>query len=303
MVDALGDAQIPFLAFVLVCGSLTKIGRVAVVRAGLGPTSLFPIRHRRRVGLALCCLEFGLGASLVVTAVWPADDAKPAQFVRLGACLLFVVATCTLIELRNARPDVGCGCFGEFSSTPVTSRTLVRSAALAAAALGSMYVPQATLKELQDRAASIAVFWVAELIALALLSPEVREVLVRIGYTAPCELREMGAEQTLGALTRSRQWRNYSGLILGQRPTDTWRELCWRYFTFPSSYGGREAEVVFAVDLQHRRPAVLSALVDTATGTALPWPDRAPRRIGLRRTRAASGPGLALPPEAADSRA
>ena len=41
---------------------------------------------------------------------------------------------------RAARPDVGCGCFGDFSHAPVNWRTLTRSALLSLAAFSSLLI-------------------------------------------------------------------------------------------------------------------------------------------------------------------
>ena len=80
-----------------------------------------------------------MGIGLIVTA-GTIGAGVPAETVRIGTCLLFVVATFALIELRSIRPDIGCGCFGEFSSAPITGRTLARSILLAVAALGAVNV-------------------------------------------------------------------------------------------------------------------------------------------------------------------
>jgi hypothetical protein len=301
MLTLLGDIQIPLLAAMLLSGCLTKVTRAVRTRsmaAALGPTALFPLKMRAPVGLVMCATECGLGIGLILTAGSYGGGA-PAFLVRVGTGLLFLVATFALIELRSVRPDVGCGCFGEFSQTPVTGRTIVRSALLAVCALATMRL-RIQLPESPGHAAVLLLMFVAELTVLALLSPEIRDVLVRIGYSAPCELRVVSPEQTLTALHRSAQWRKHAPLIAAQEPSDTWRELCWRYVAYPSQHAGREAEVVFAVRIESRRPAVLSALVDTATGAVLPWPvpagatrhgrSAAPARLGRRRHGLARSP-------------
>jgi hypothetical protein len=55
-------------------------------------------------------------------------------------------------------------------------------------------------------------------------------------------------------------------------PADVWREMCWRYVVYPASYQGSPADVVFAVFLQPRRPAIHAVLVDASTGKTLAWP-------------------------------
>jgi|HubBroStandDraft_1064217.scaffolds.fasta_scaffold09992_3 hypothetical protein len=296
----LGDAQIPLLATMLLGGCLLKAAKATQagsVAAGLGPTAMFPLRLRRPAAMAMCATEFCLGLGLILTAgqYW---QGRPAELVRLGTGLLFLVATCSLIELRDVRPDVGCGCFGDFSKAPVTGRTIARSALLAAAALGTIKLPPIQLPRSADSLAILLVIGIAEVALLGLLSPEVKDVLVRIGYSAPCELRIVSQEQTLTTLQRSTQWRKHADLIADSQPSDIWRELCWRYIAFPSQYAGKDAELVFAVRLEHYRPVVLSALVDTATGAVLPWPvatghhahPARPRRVGATRPRLAKYP-------------
>ncbi len=142
MLTALGQAQIPLLAAMLLGGSTAKFARALrrrSVDAGLGPTALFPLRLRPWAAGVLYTVEFGMGIGLIVTAGTFGHGA-PAKLVRIGTALLFVVATLALIELRSIRPDIGCGCFGEFSSAPITGRTLARSILLAIAALGSVDV-------------------------------------------------------------------------------------------------------------------------------------------------------------------
>jgi hypothetical protein len=74
-------------------------------------------------------------------------------------------------------------------------------------------------------------------------------------------------------------------LLADEEPQDVWRELCWRYLSFPSRYNGRDADLVFAVYLQNRRPVVLSVLVDAMTGAVIPWPVSSGRPVGWRWTR------------------
>jgi hypothetical protein len=282
MLTDLGDVQIALLAVMLLGGSVTKLGRAVrghSIDAGLGPTALFPLRLRLWMAVVLCAVEFSLGAGLIATAF---KAGEPAELVRLGTGLLFVVATCSLIELRSVRPDIGCGCFGDFSSTPITGRTLLRCALLAGAALGSVEVPAVTVPRTVAAALPVVLLLAAELGIFAVLSPEVRDLMVRVGYSTPCELRLVSPEQTLAVLQRSAQWRRHRDLIADQQPTDVWRELCWRYVAYASRYDERDAELVFAVYLQHHRPAVLSVLVDAATGAVLPWPGGSARARGSR---------------------
>jgi hypothetical protein len=274
--------QIPLLSALLLSGCMAKlvrIIRVGAVDVGLGPTALFPMRMRRPLAVAMCALELGLGFGLIVTAGQIGRGA-PATCVRLGTGLLFLVATCSLLELRAARPDIGCGCFGDFSHAPVNWRTLTRSALLSLAALGTIGLGPVLQPHSKGAALGLLSLLAAELAVVAGLSPELGEALVRLGYSEPCELRVVPCERTLTALRRSKQWRRHAGLITADMPADTWRELCWRYLVFPARYGDREAEIVFAVFLRQRRPQIHAALVDARTGQPVSWATAPGRRNG-----------------------
>jgi hypothetical protein len=268
----LREIQIPLLSAMLLGGCATKFARalrVGSMDAGLGPTALFPMRLRKPVAMAMCALELGLGVGLILTA-GSIGRGAPATCVRLGTGLLFLVATCSLLELRTARPDIGCGCFGDFSHSPVDWRTVARSALLAVAALVTIGLNRLEPPHSKPGAVLLLGILVAELAALASLSPELGEALVRLGYSEPCELRIVPPDRTLTALRRSSQWRRHVGLLTADVPVDVWREMCWRYLVFPAQYGDRDAEIVFAVFLRQRRPLIHSAMVDAATGDAVP---------------------------------
>ena len=285
MLAAIMQVQIPLLAVLLVGACLAKLVHVLRARSvdvALGPTALFPLRLRRRVAMAMCAVEMSLGVALIVTA-GRASAGFPATAARGGTAVLFVTAAGALIELRQRRPDVGCGCFGDLSSTPVRLRTIVRSALLALAAAVSVGVGPLHLPPPGSALTLRLGLLAAEIVLLAALSPEISEALTRLGYSEPCELRVLPVQRTMSALHGSRQWRKHARTITGDRPVDVWRELCWRYLVYPGSYGGREVEVVFAVYLRPRRPMVRAAVVDAATGEVLP-------------------PLTAVPPAAAPSR-
>jgi hypothetical protein len=243
--------------------------RARSVDVGLGPTALFPLSLRRPVAMAMCATEMALGIALIVTA-GRMGAGLLATGVRGATAILFVTATGALIELRQRRPDVGCGCFGDLSSTPVSLRTIARSVLLllaAAASIGAVPIglppPGATL-------ALRLLLLTGELAVIAALSPEIGVALMRLGYSEPCELRVLPASRTISALRSSRQWRKHAIVLTGDHPVDVWRELCWRYLVYPGRYDGLDVEVVFAVYLRGRRPAVRAAIVDTATGAVLP---------------------------------
>jgi hypothetical protein len=279
------EAQVPLLSAMLLCGCAAKFARalrVGSLDAGLGPTALFPLRLRRPVAAVICAVEFVCGVALIVTA-GGLGRGDAANAVRLTTSLLFLVATCALIELRTSHPETGCGCFGEFSTAPVSGRTLARSAFFAVAALATIGLPPLRAPHPGADAGRLLAIFAVELCLIAALSPELGEALVRLGYSEPCELRRLPAVRTLAALRRSSQWRKRAGLITAEVPVDMWRELCWRYVVFPARLGDRDAEIVFAVYLRPNRPVIHAALVDSASGEVLPWPASPTRRTARGR--------------------
>lgn len=278
MFAAIREVQIPVLALLLFGACMAKLARVVRARSvdvALGPTALFPLSLQRTVAKLLCATEMSLGIALLVTA-GRLGSGVVATAVRAGTALLFLTAVGALIEVRQRRPDVGCGCFGDLSSTPVNARTIARAVLLALAATATIGVPPVRLPPPGGALGLRLALLVAEFLVIATLSPELGEALVRLGYSEPCELRIIPVERTLAALRASRTWRRHSPVLTGSHPVDMWRELCWRYLVYPGSYGGREVEVVFAVYLRARRPPVRAAVVDAVTGEVLPSPHTLP---------------------------
>lgn len=271
MLSALREVQIPLLAVVLVGGCAAKTRYAISVRsidAGVGVTALFPLRLRRPLGIVVSATELSLGVALLVTAWGPFGAGATAMMVRALTTLLFATAVAILHELRGRRPEAGCGCFGDLSHTPVSWRVLARSALLAMAALvtvtaGPLHALGPPTSEWMLGTAA------AEVVVLAALSPEIGEVMVRLGYSEPCELRRIPVTRTLAALRGSAQWRRYRRYLTVTEPSDVWREGCWRYAVFPGIADGRMVDVVFAVYMQPRRPAVRAAIVEASTDQAL----------------------------------
>lgn len=270
MLSALREVQIPLLAVLLIIAAVAKAGQAVRVRgaAWTSPTALFPLHLRRPLAIALCCTELLLGGGLLVTA-GPFGAGTPAITVRALTTLLLATGVGALHELRGRRPQAGCGCFGELSHAPVSWRVLARAALLAVAALGT--VTAGPLRELAPLTQAWVLFGivVAEVAVLAALSPEIGEVMVRLGYSEPCELRRIPVTRTLVTLRRSAQWRRYRRYLTDNEPSDVWREACWRYVVFPGIADSRVVDIVFAVYMHPRRPAIRAAIVDSATDQAL----------------------------------
>src|SRR5260370_40635866 len=87
--------------------------------------------------------ELGLGLGLIGTGVTIGHirPGLPATIVRAGTALFFLIAVGALNEMRQRRPDSGCGCFGELSGTPIGLRTIARPGLLCAAAGATLSLP------------------------------------------------------------------------------------------------------------------------------------------------------------------
>jgi hypothetical protein len=274
MLSAIREVQIPLLAAMLLGGCGAKAMRVLRARAvdvGLGPTALFPLRLRRPVAMFMCAAELVLGLGLILTMTRTGAGA-PATAVRVGTAVLFLTAVGGLVELRERRPDMGCGCFGDLSATPVGLRTIARSALLALAALATVGQPAAQMPTSDSAAVLRVVILAVEMTLIAALSPEIGEALVRLGYSEPCEVRRVSVDRTLASLSGSAQWRKYAGMVTTASPADIWREGCWRYVVYSGKAGHRSVEIIFAVYLRSRRPQVRVALLDAITNEVLTWP-------------------------------
>ncbi|WP_327048934.1 hypothetical protein OG320_14235 [Microbispora sp. NBC_01189] len=277
MLTIIATAALPVLALTLTLGGVAKLatsGREASPGAltRLGPVALAPERFARPAMLACALTEFALaGGSLVVDH--PVTRWSPVVF--------FAIATYVLWDLRRRRPDVGCGCFGEVSAAPVGLRSIGRAAALTAMAVLVAVGNVAVGNTLNTSAGLMGpaglprgtAAWVAGGLVLVLLalSPEVDEVVARVRHRAPCEQRPLPPGRALSRLRASAAWRAHAESLLTGEPSDMWRELCWRFFVFPAQEG---AEVVFAVYLSGRRPAVRAAVVGADGRVAATTGDR-----------------------------
>ena len=264
------EVQVPLLAVLLIGGCAAKAHRAIGARsidAGIGPTAMFPLPLRRPAAMAICVSEFGLGIGLLVTA-GRIGAGWPANAVRVAAALLFCTAVAALQELRTRRPDAGCGCFGDLSGTPVNWRTISRAALLGAAALASIGAPPLHMPGSPGQAAVLLALALVELALLAALSPEIGQLLIRLGQAEPCEVRRVPVARTLATLRASAPWRRYRSHLISMTPTDVWREGCWRFAAYPGVLASRRVEVVFAVYLTGRRAPVRAGVLDVDTPAA-----------------------------------
>jgi hypothetical protein len=270
MLTALREVQIPLLAVMLLGGCAAKARRALGSRPVIAPTGLFPLSMRGPVTALMFMTELLLGLSLIGTAERIGGaSGLPATIARTGTALFFLIGVGALYELRQRRPSAGCCCFGELSETPIGLRSITRSGLLCASAVATIGLPPLRM----PASPAEAELWLAvlafELSLIAFLSPELGEILVRLGYSEPCELRRLPVGRTLSALHTSSQWRKYAGQVTTPEPADVWREGCWRFVVYPGIARGRRIDIVFAVYLQTRRPPIRAAVLDAATDEVL----------------------------------
>ncbi|MEV0234710.1 MauE/DoxX family redox-associated membrane protein [Nonomuraea sp. NPDC050786] len=253
-------SQLPLLIVLLLAGTVAK---VSTVRSGgepgglsrLGPAALVPGRMQTLALLICAGGEVALAAGLLVTT---------HPIFRWGTVAFFALSTYVLLELRRRRPDAGCGCFGEVSAAPVGLRSIGRTLVLTGMAGLSAWAPVPGWQAVTHPSWLTA----AGVVVLALLSPEIEELIDRVRFRAPCEQRRGPAESvTLARLKSSGTWRAHEGELTSAVPYDTWRELCWRFFAFRNH---AQDDVVFAVYLSGRRPAVRMAVVSGEGSGSLP---------------------------------
>jgi len=274
MLTAAREVQIPLLAVMLLGACAAKVWRALRPHADTArtdPTGLFPAHLQRPIMGLMFVAELGLGLGLIGTAGKFGDIARgvPATIVRTGTALFFLIAVGALNEMRQRRPDSGCGCFGELSGTPIGLRTIARPGVLCASAVAALGLPPLRMPSSSTEAELWLAVLAFELALIAFLSPELGEIMVRLGYSEPCELRRLPVGRTMTALHASSQWRKYAGQISAAEPSDVWREGCWRFVVYPGSARGRPVDIVFAVYLQSRRPVIRAAVLDADTDEVL----------------------------------
>jgi Methylamine utilisation protein MauE len=301
LLTAARGIQLLVLAALLLGACAAKARRVISghsLAAATGPTGMFPVRLRGPIAIALSVLEFALGAGLLITA-GRIGAGPPALVIRSLTALLFGTAVAALYELRGRQPDAGCGCFGDLSHTPVSWRALARAAVLCLGGIATIGQPPLHPPDSARQAWLVLVLLAVELAVLAVLSPEIGEIMVRLGYSEPCEVRRLPVSRTLSALRGSGHWRRYRRYLTSEEPVDVWREGCWRYVVFPAMLASRRVEVVFAVYLKPRRAPVRAGIFDAtadrrareaAEGTAVTVAVPAPRKVPVSGYAAAGKP-------------
>jgi hypothetical protein len=261
VIDVLREIQLPVLAVVLLAGAAAKAA--ARTTRGQGPAALLPERARRPFTYANAAVEALLAVALLLLAGPLGEAARALTF------LVFAAALVVLVVVSRRHPELGCGCFGGFSTSPVGRRTLARTVLFGVAAASTLGLPATGMAVLGGLTAGHVGVLAAEAVLLAVLSPEVTGPLSALVRPGPCERREVPAARTLARLRASDVWYANASVVTGAEPVDMWRQGCWRMLRYAGRRNGRAVDVVFAVPVQGRRPVIRAAISDAETGATL----------------------------------
>lgn len=298
IVEAAREVQLPLLAVLLLAGAATKATKRA---ASTGPAVLVRERLRRPITAATGLVEAALAVGLVALTGVLGEAAK------VLTAAVFAASVVVLVLVRRRAPEAGCGCFGGLSRTPVGWRTLARPGLLAAAAVAALGLEPAGWQVVASFTPVHAGVLGVELLVLAALSPELRDLAARARHREPCELRRYSLRRTRARLRRSEVWRATKPVVLKDAPEDLWRHGCWRFLRYDGMRYGQRMDVVYAVRIGgRRRTAVRAALVDRRSGAVvatfgevtrheLPGPPRRLLRpsVAAKRDEARRGAGKA----------
>ncbi len=261
VLEAVREVPLPLLAALLLLGAAAKATPQA---AGTGVAVLLPERLRRPATLATCLLEAALAVALLTTTGLLGEAA------RVLTAAVFAVSVVLLLVARRRDPEAGCGCFGGLSRAPIGWRTLTRASLLAVAAAATVGLAPTGWEVASAPTPLHGAVLGAQLILLALLSPELREAAARATTLEPCELREVSERRTTRRLRRSEVWRANAKVLIRNEPEETWRHGCWRFLRYDGLRHGRRVDVVYAVRIGGpERTGLRAVLVDRESGAVI----------------------------------
>lgn len=273
VIDTLRDAQLPFLALILLVASGAKV----LARDSSTQWSFT---------LAVSGAEGVLGVALLTTRL---------NVVRLASVVFFATATFVVAERSRRGTEEGCGCFGNLSDAPPGRTGVLRAALMTVCAIVAAIAPGSALDVLRAAMPSLVIVFAVEVAVFLALSPELARLVERVRRQIPCELRDIPLGETYDTLRASAAWRGNRGMLTSAEPSEVWRELCHRFVVYPAEVDGRQGEVVFAVPIGGRPRSVRVAVIagEPREGPGGPaWaptgPGPAPGRIGS--TGGGSGP-------------
>lgn len=251
------------LAVVLLLAASTKLGnrfdRMTAMRTALA--RFVPEGAAVAAWRVLAVLEAAVGAGLLTS---PRSRLPAAA----AAFMLLAASSYALLALKKA-PDRACGCFGAAAGEPVTALTAARALLLAATAT--------TLATIGDHWTSLAtVRWWAlaagtEALALVAVSPDIRaSVGALVRRRMPSCLTSYAPLETCKLLlARSGVWERLGPVLDGAELADHWRDGCWSFLSFRTSWNEQHATAVFAIRVPPGPRHIRAAVLDDRTGRVL----------------------------------
>jgi hypothetical protein len=251
------------LATVLLLAASTKLGN-RFDRATATSTAFAQfVPEGAAVGAwrVLAVLEAAVGVGLLT---FPASRLPAA----VAAFMLLAASGYALLALKKA-PDRPCGCFGAATGESVTALTAARALLLAATAT--------TLATIGGRwTSAAAVRWWAlaagvEALALVTISPDVLASagsLVRRRMPS-CLTSYAPLETCKLLLARSGVWERLGPMLDGAELADHWRDGCWSFLSFRTSWNEEHATAVFAIRLPPGPRRIRATVLDDRTGRVL----------------------------------
>lgn len=255
-------------------------------RASLDATALGGLVRNRQLLVLLWWALIGFEGSVAILLVL-----APPLVGGVAAVSFFSGAFFFLLVALRVAPGRPCGCFGSMDPS-VSAKTAVRAVLLAL--IGALYAYDSSFPSQYLGTLRAWLGLGAMIAAVAALSSETDLVLAKLAsYRAarcsdaddpnPAALTEM--------LVRTRAWRTLETHLVGNEPTDKWRQGCWYYVSYEALHEGAAATATFGLRLPPGRCRCHGVLRRGLIGqplVALPserirWPRRA-AWVGAVRT-------------------
>ncbi len=255
-IRSLASAQAVVIGLVLVVAGVAKLpaGTLKELVRSSALTALVGSPTRSRLAwrvVALTELAIGLCVLVLPGRAWPLAGAA----VLLGSGLVYIAVG------RRARPGSPCGCFGRLSRAGVWWQSILRTGLLLGACLVALAAGEGWTTA--GWRTGVWTLVAVELVALVLVSPERNEfapvaggwvrrarwTLARWRLGEDCAKAAGPPAPETEWLSETPLWGRVSSYLRADRASDVWREGCWEFATFPGSYHGAQATVVFGIPL------------------------------------------------------
>ena len=251
------------LALVLILAAVGKLrGRFGKDQAMSTALGQLVSTERVAVGIwrAIAIAEAAVGTALLT---FPSSRVPAA-----GALVMFLGASGYVLLAHGTAPGRPCGCFGSTAET-VTTTTLARALLLASTAATLAAVGRRWQDDVSFRWWLLAT--TADALVLAYLSPDLRAAVTQlVGRRVPaCLTSHVPLETCRVMLARSSVWSRLGRLVDGAEFADHWRDGCWSFLAFRTTWNDEPATAVFAIRVPPGPQHVRATIVDDRTGRAV----------------------------------